>query len=96
MSGKSKKKDCEKTPLTPTQLHIKELRASLNAPDPNEIRPFTWYKILTYLCVVAVPLVPVALYRIWCLKTEFTKKEQIIWTSVIGTIAVYALKTTFF
>lgn len=89
MSNKIKKQPQTAENMTETQKHIKELRTKLNAPDPNEIHPFTVYKILTYLCVVICPLVPIAFYRIWCAKTEFSPKEQKIWTAVIIAIAVY-------
>lgn len=90
MSNKTKKQQMQtKENMTETQKHIMELRKTLNAPDPNEIHPFTLYKILTYLCVVIAPLVPVALYRIWCAKTTFSPKEQKIWTAVIVAIALY-------
>lgn len=91
MSSKIKKQTQQTAPMTDTQKHIKELRARLNAPDPNEIHPFTLYKIITYLCVLILPLVPVALYRIWRPATEFSRREQLIWTAVIGVIGVYAV-----
>lgn len=93
MLNKRKKQSQISVPLTDQQRHIRELRASLNAPDPDQIHPFTRYKILTYLCVVFVVLVPFALYRLWWSpKTEFTSREQKIWTAVIGLIAIYALR----
>jgi len=89
MSNKIKKQSQQTEALTVTQMHIKELRAKLNAPDPEEIHQFTLYKIITYLCVVVFPLVPVSFYRIWCVKSEFTPKEQKLWTAVVIAIAVY-------
>lgn len=89
MSNKIKKQTQQTKALTDTQRHIMELRTKLNTPDPEEIHPFTRYKIITYLCVVVFPLVPAALYRIWCVKSEFTPKEQKIWTAVIITMALY-------
>lgn len=91
MSNKIKKYENPTEQLTETQQHIKELRAKLNAPDPDEIHPFTMYKIITYLCVLLVPLVPYAIYRIWRLKSDFTPREQKIWTAVIAAIAVYMI-----
>ena len=91
MSSRIEQKAESAVPMTETQKHIKELRERLNKTDPNEIHPFTVYKILTYLCVLILPLVPVALFRIWRPKTEFTQKEKLIWTSVIAAIAVYAI-----
>ncbi len=96
MSGKIKKQSKASELLTDQQRHIKELRASLNAPDPYEIHPFTRYKILTYFCAAVIVLVPFALYRIWCPKTEFTPREQNIWTAVILVIAIYALRMAAF
>ena len=52
MSNRIKQKAKSAVPMTETQKHIKELREKLNKTDPNEIRPFTVYKILTYLCVL--------------------------------------------
>ena len=95
MSNRIKQKAKSAVPMTETQKHIKELREKLNKTDPNEIRHFTVYKILTYLCVLILPLVPVALFCIWRPKTEFTQKEKLIWTSVIAVIAVYAVMIPF-
>lgn len=95
MSNRIKQKAESAVPMTETQKHIKELREKLNKTDSNEIRPFTIYKILTYLCVLILPLVPVALFRIWYPRTEFTQKEQLIWTSVIVVIALYAVVIPF-
>jgi hypothetical protein len=92
---RTKKKPTEQ-PLTERQQHIQELRAQLNAPDPNAIEPFTRYKILTYLFVLIMPLVPVAFYRIWCKKSDFTPIEQKVWTAIIVVIAVYLVSMTFF
>lgn len=89
MSNQLKKQSRPAECLTAQQRHIKELRAQLNKPDPDEIQPFTLYKIITYLFVLILPLVPVALYRIWWGKSEFSSKEQKIWTAVIAAIAVY-------
>lgn len=89
MSNKLKGSKKQQEPLTARQQHIKELRAELNAPDPEEIHPFTSYKIITYLCVLLFPLVPYAFYRIWCGKSEFSPKEQKIWTAVIVVIGLY-------
>ena len=51
---------------TETRAHIRELRQQINAGSRDDIRPFTTYKIITYLCTLLFPLVPLALYRIWC------------------------------
>ncbi len=91
MAGKIKTQVSGKGSVSRTKEHIKELREKLNAPDPEEIHPFTLYKIITYICVLFLPLVPVALILIWRRKTTFTKKEQWIWTAVIITIAVYMI-----
>lgn len=76
---------------TQSQSHIRQLRQQINEQNQDTIRPFTGYKIITYLCTLFFPLVPVALYRIWCSKTEFSRQEQIIWTGVIMIIAAYVL-----
>ncbi len=89
MSNKLKHSGKRQMPMTERQKHIKELRDTLNAPDPEEVHPFTRYKILTYLCVIFFPLVPYAFYRIWCGKTEFSPKEQKVWTAVIMAIGLY-------
>lgn len=92
VSNKIKKQTQQTKTLTDTQRHIMELRTKLNTPDPEEIHPFTLYKIFTYVCVVVFPLVPAALYRIWCIKSEFTPREQKIWTAVIITVALYMIR----
>lgn len=75
---------------TETQAHIRELRQQINALNQDDVRPFTTYKIITYLCTLFFPLVPVALYRLWCPKTEFSPREQMVWTAVIIVIAACA------
>jgi len=89
MSNRLKTSGRRQAPVTERQKHIEELRASLNAPDPEEIHPFTRYKMITYLCVVLFPLVPYAFYRIWCGKTEFSPREQKVWTALIAAVALY-------
>ena len=54
--------------LTERQKHIVELREKLNKPDPNAIRVFTLYKIITYIFNILFP--PYALYRIWNKNSE--------------------------
>lgn len=76
---------------TETQAHIRQLRQQINAQNADHVQPFTAYKIITYFCVVFFPLVPVALYRLWCPKTEFAPREQKLWTAVIVVIAAYAI-----
>lgn len=95
MTNKRKQSGLGTAGLTPRQKRIKELRAKLNAPDPEEIHPFTRYKLFTYLFVLILPLVPVGLYRIWKPGTEFSPKEQKIWTAVVVAIGVYALRFAF-
>lgn len=75
---------------TQTQTRIRELREQLNSQNQDDSHGFTVYKIITYLCTLFFPLVPLALYRIWCPKTEFSHKEQLVWTGVIAVIALYA------
>ena len=76
---------------TETQARIRQLREQINALDKDEVRPFTAYKTITYLCTVFFPLVPYALYRLWGPKTEFSRQEQLVWTGVILVIALYAV-----
>ena len=90
MSNKIKRKSEMAVPLTERQKRIKELQEKLNQPDPAAVHPFTVYKLLTYLCVLILPLTPLALFRIWRPHTEFTRKEQWIWTVLLAAIAVYA------
>ncbi|MEY8353537.1 hypothetical protein AALB39_09300 [Lachnospiraceae bacterium 54-53] len=81
---------------TERQRHIRQLRDKLNAPDIEELHPFSIYKIITYLCVLCLPLVPLALFRIWSTKSDFIAKERGIWTTVILVIAVYMVKISWF
>jgi len=74
-----------------TQTHIKELREQINSLNIDDSRPFTIYKIITYLCTIFFPLVPLAIYRLWCPKTEFSHREQMVWTAIILIIAAYAI-----
>lgn len=74
-----------------TQAHIRELRQQINDGNLDDTRPFTAYKNITYLCTVFFPLVPLALYRLWRSGTEFSRKEQTVWTAVILVIAIYAI-----
>ncbi len=80
-----------KTTETETQARIRKLREQLNSQNQEDSRPFTSYKIITYLCTLFFPLVPFALYRIWCPRTEFSPREQLVWTGVIAVIALYAV-----
>lgn len=54
--------------------HIKKLRNQLNQKDPNEIYPFTKYKMITYFWIFVFS--PYALYRIWGKNTEFNRTEK--------------------
>lgn len=76
---------------TETQAHIRQLRQEINSQNRDEVRPFTTYKIITYLCTLLFPLVPLALYRLWCPRTEFSRQEQAVWTAVILMIAAYTI-----
>jgi len=76
---------------TLTQAHIRELREQINSRNAHDIQPFTFYKIITYFYTIFFPLVPLALYRLWCPGTEFSRREQVIWTAVIIIIAIYAI-----
>lgn len=40
---------------TETQARIRQLREQINALDKDEVRPFTAYKTITYLCTVFFP-----------------------------------------
>ena len=76
---------------TETQAHIRQLRQQINSQNRDEARPFTAYKIITYVCTLFFPLVPLALYRLWRPGTEFSRREQAAWTAVILFIAAYAI-----
>lgn len=79
MAAKKQKKD-KTDGLTEQQKNIIRLRKKLNAPDPDAIHPFTKYKIITY--IFNILFTPYALYRIWCKKSEFTKREKGVQTMV--------------
>ena len=79
MATKKQKKD-KYDGLTDRQKHIVELRENLNKPDPEAVKVFTKYKIITYIMNILFP--PYALYRIWCQKSEFNGNEKMIQTMV--------------
>lgn len=72
---------------TEQQLRIQKMRDELNAPDPNDPHIFTRYKKITYLFVVLFP--PYASYRIWCKKSEFSRREKYVQTAVCMLIMFY-------
>lgn len=79
--------------LTKRQDNIIKLRNKLNEKDPNAIKPFTTYKVITYVFDIVFP--PYALYRIWCKKSTFTPPERII-QSAVCIIYMFILFNTFF
>lgn len=79
MATKKVKKD-RLDGLTDRQKNIVRLREKMNAPDPNAVRPFTKYKIITY--IFNIVFTPYALYRIWNKKSEFNSSEKGIQTAV--------------
>lgn len=66
--------------LTDKQKNIVRLREKLNKPNPDDVKVFTKYKILTYFMNIICP--PYALYRIWCKKSTFNLNERIVQTAV--------------
>ena len=82
--------------MTEQQIHIAELRKKINTPDPEYVDPFTKYKILTYLCIIMLPIMPYGCYRLWSKKSEFSRREQIIWTVAVVLIIIYEVKFVFF
>jgi len=79
MATKKEKKD-KLRGLSERQKNIVRLREKLNAPDPEEVKVFTKYKIVTYIFNIVFP--PYALYRIWGKKSPFNSNEKMIQTSV--------------
>lgn len=61
--------------LTLRQRNILKMREQLNTPDPNAIKPFQKYKLITYIFNIIFP--PYALYRIWKKETPFCITEQV-------------------
>lgn len=91
MATKKKKKDVtteELKGITKRQANIIRLRKKLNEPDPEAVKPFTVYKIITYFCIVFLP--PLALYRLWCKKSTFKRSEQIV-ESIVCILYVFVL-----
>lgn len=85
-----KQKQKKKIELTKTQQHIIELRTKLNKKNPDDIQPFTKYKIITYICNILCT--PYALYRIWSKKSTFTEREKKV-QSAVCIIYLYVLAT---
>lgn len=79
--------------ITKRQDNIIKLRNKLNEKDPNAIKPFTTYKVITYVFDIVFP--PYALYRIWCKKSTFTQPEKMI-QSAVCIIYMIILFNTFF
>lgn len=66
--------------LTDRQKNIIRMREKLNQPDPDAIKVFTKYKVITYVFNILFP--PYALYRIWNKNNPFNTNEKIIQTGV--------------
>lgn len=66
--------------LTKRQRNIIRLRTKLNKSDPNAVKVFTKYKIITYIFVLLFP--PYALYRIWSKNSTFNSNEKMVQTMV--------------
>lgn len=79
MATKKAKRD-ELKGLSKRQINIIRLRQKLNTPDPQAIKVFTKYKIITYIFVILFP--PYALYRLWSKQSPFQKQEQMVQTVV--------------
>lgn len=80
MATKKKRTTKELKGLTKRQDNIIRLRKKLNQPDPDAVKPFTAYKVITYFCIVFLP--PLAIYRLWCKKSTFKRSEQMVETAV--------------
>lgn len=78
--AKKKQKKNQYDGLTERQKNIIRLREKLNQPDPNQVKVFTKYKIVTYVFNILFP--PYALYRIWNKKSEFNANEKGIQSAV--------------
>ena len=61
--------------LTARQINILKMKEQLHKPDPNAIKPFEKYKVLTYLFNLIFP--PYALYRIWKKESPFCITERV-------------------
>ncbi|MEG0276913.1 MAG: hypothetical protein RR630_07780 [Coprobacillus sp.] len=61
--------------LSMRQINILKMKEQLNKPDPNAIKPFQKYKIMTYIFNILFP--PYALYRIWKKDSPFCITEQV-------------------
>lgn len=79
--------------LTKRQDNIIRLRNKLNEKNPNAIKPFTTYKVITYVFDIVFP--PYALYRIWCKKSTFTSPEKMV-QSAVCVLYMIVLATTVF
>lgn len=77
--------------LTERQKNIARLRAKLNEADPDDIKVFTKYKIMTYIFNIIFP--PYSLYRIWKNRSPFNTNEKIIQTSVCSIYMVVLAST---
>lgn len=78
--AKKKQKKVQYEGLTERQKNIVRLREKLNQPDPDQVKVFTRYKMVTYVFNILFP--PYSLYRIWNEKSEFNANEKGIQSAV--------------
>lgn len=90
METKRVKKDSYEG-LTLRQKNILKMKEELNTPDPNAIKPFGKYKLLTYVFNIVFP--PYALYRIWKKDSPFCITEQVGQSMVCGLYMMILLST---
>lgn len=79
MATKRVKKD-KYDGLTLRQQNILKMKEQLNTPDPNAIKPFEKYKMITYIFNILFP--PYAIYRIWKKDSPFCITEKVGQTMV--------------
>lgn len=78
--------------LSEREKNIIRLREKLNKPNPDDIKPFTKYKIITYIFNIIFP--PYSLYRIWKDKSPFSFNEKITQSGVC-IVYMFVLLSTF-
>lgn len=74
--------------LTLRQQNIIKMRDELNKKNPDDIKAFGKYKMITYVMNIILP--PYALYRIWKKDSPFCITEQVGQTMVC-ILYMYAL-----
>lgn len=93
MATKKINKKNEAKGLTKQQVNIIRLRTKINGQGGNEVKPFTKYKIITY--IFNIIFTPYALYRIWCSKSPFNQNEKYVQTGVCITYVLVLIFNIF-